>query len=194
MDSRWVQTMNKLSALGVSKISKQGRYSDGGGLYLLVGPTGGKSWIFRYKVASRERVMGLGPFPDVLLAEARIKAAECRRLRVENVDPLEIKNQERLKRQIAERGQTSFRDCAEAYVKLHEVSWRNPKHRLQWRNTLATYVYPFIGDAAIAKIDVPDVLEVLEPIWLTKPETASRIRGRLEAVLDWAKVKKMREG
>src|SRR4051812_15170256 len=154
--------MNKLSALGVCKVSKQGRYSDGGGLYLLVGPTGGKSWIFRYKIARRERVMGLGPFPEVLLADARAKAAECRRQRVENVDPLEVKNQKQQQRQIAERGQTSFRECAEAYVKLHEVSWRNPKHRQQWRNTLATYVYPVIGDVAIAKLDVPDVLSVLE--------------------------------
>jgi hypothetical protein len=87
--------MSKLTALGVGKITKPGRYSDGGGLYLLVGPTGSKSWIFRYKVGRRERVMGLGPFPDVLLADARVRAADCRRLRVENVDPLEIKNQEK---------------------------------------------------------------------------------------------------
>ena len=83
-----------------------------------MGSTGGKSWIFRYKIARRERVMGLGPFPNVLLADARAKAAECRRQRVENVDPLEVKIQERQQRQIAERGQTSFRDCAEAYASL----------------------------------------------------------------------------
>lgn len=186
--------MNKLTAMTVAKLSKPGRYGDGGGLYLLIGPSGGRSWIFRFKVGRRERSMGLGPFPDVSLADARAKAAECRRVRAEDQDPLDAKNAEKAKRVLAERGLTSFKECAERYIALHEVAWKNSKHRQQWRNTLATYVYPKIGDMGVSKIDSAEVLAVLEPIWLSKPETAGRIRGRIEAILDWAKVRKMREG
>lgn len=148
MGSGLEQTMNKLTALGVAKIQQPGRYGDGGGLYLLVGPSGSKSWIFRFKAGGRERAMGLGPFPDVTLADARIKASDCRRLRVENMDPLAVRQAEREQLVRAERGQTSFQTCAEAYIALHEVSWKNPKHRQQWRNTLATYAYPIIGHMA----------------------------------------------
>lgn len=138
--------------------------------------------------------MGLGPYPDVSLADARNKAAECRRLRVDDIDPLEAKRAAKEQRLLAELGQTSFKECAEAYIALQEPAWKNPKHRQQWRNTLSTYAYPKIGDVGIAKIDARLVLSVLEPIWLARPETASRLRGRLEAILDWAKVRKMREG
>lgn len=186
--------MNKLTAIGVAKLNEPGRHGDGGGLYLAIGPTGGKSWVFRFKVDGRERAMGLGPFPDVSLAEARAKAAECRRLRADGQDPLDRRNAEHEQRQLAQRGQTSFKECAEAFIELHEATWKNAKHRQQWRNSLSTYVYPRIGSMSVARIDVPAVLSVLEPVWLMRPETASRLRGRIEAIMDWAKVKKMREG
>lgn len=186
--------MNKLTAMAIAKTTKPGRYGDGGGLYFLVGAHGGRSWVFRFKIGKRERAMGLGPYPEVSLADARAKAAECRRLRIDSIDPLDLKNAEKEQRLLAERGQTTFKECAESYIALHEVTWKNSKHRQQWRNTLATYAYPVLGQQAVAKIDAAAVLSVLEPVWIVKPETASRLRGRIEAILDWAKVKKMREG
>ncbi len=186
--------MPKLTAMAVVRIAKAGRYGDGEGLYLLVGPNGGKSWVFRYKVGKRERGMGLGPFPTISLTDARTKAYECRRMRANRDDPLEARNTERENAAAALRGLKTFKECAENYINAYEGAWKNPKHRQQWRNTLTTYAYPVIGNYAVSKIDVPDVLSVLEPILVRCPETASRLRGRIEAILDWAKVRKMREG
>lgn len=184
--------MPKLSALTITKGLSAGRYGDGDGLYLLVGPKGRKSWVFRYKVGKRERGMGLGPFPTISLADARSAAAECRRLRASGLDPLKIKEKRLADFKDSSRRGTPFRRCAESYLESHEPSWKNAKHRQQWRNTLATYAYPHIGQTAVSEIDVPTVLEVLEPIWNKLPETASRLRGRLEAILDWAKAKRRR--
>jgi hypothetical protein len=125
--------MGKLTAVAINKPLPPGRYGDGNGLYLLVGPNGGKSWVFRFKVNARERAMGLGPYPTVTLAEAREKALECRKLKVDGRDPLALRQEKRTQEV---RSGTSFKDCAERYLQGHEIIWKNAKHRQQWRNTL----------------------------------------------------------
>jgi integrase len=124
--------------------------------------------------------MGLGPYPTVGLAEARQRAGECRRLLAEGIDPIEHRRASQVPVAL------SFRECAERYIAAHEAGWRNAKHRQQWRNTLSTYAYPVIGEMPVAGVDVGAVMRILEPMWREKPETASRVRGRIESVLDFA--------
>jgi integrase len=178
----------KLTAAKVKAESRPGRYNDGAGLYLLVRPDGRKGWVLRYRLAGRQRDMGLGAHPEVGLAAARQAAKEARdRLRA-GADPIEARAAERaaLARKVADAGERTFRAVAERYVARHEPSWRNDKHRAQWRSTLVSYAYPRLGDRDVAGIDRAAVLEVLEPLWSRAPETASRLRGRIEAVLDHA--------
>ena len=138
--------------------------------------------------------MGLGPYSLLTLAEAREKARAARRALLEGIDPLEAKAARRARARLdAARGMT-FRQCAERMIASHEAAWKNPKHRAQWKATLATYAYPVFGELSVAAVDNGLVLKVLEPIWTTKPETAGRVRGRIEAVLDWAKARGYREG
>lgn len=186
--------MAKLKNLMIDRKMAPGRYGDGGGLYLLVGPTGSKSWVFRYKVNRVERAMGLGPFPTVTLADARKKAERCRRLRADRRDPLAEAAAEREQARIEAARAMTFKQCADAYLEILEAGWKNPKHRQQWRNTLETYAHPVIGSLPVQVVDVPLVLKILQPIWTTKTVTAGRVRSRIEAILDWAKVNKHREG
>jgi integrase len=173
--------MAKLSATKVAGKLAVGLHGDGGGLYLRV-QQAGKSWIFRYRFAGKRRDMGLGKYPDVSLADARRRAEEARRKLAAQVDPIGA-----ARAAAAEAGGIpSFREAAERYIAAHEDGWRNPKHRQQWTNTLATYAFPRIGSLSVADIAVGDVMRVLEPIWKAKPETASRLRGRIETVIDWA--------
>ena len=176
----------KLTALAVARDLPPGMHGDGGGLYLRVQVTSGdriaKSWLMRYRHAGRRRDMGLGAYPDVSLADARRKAEEARRMLAAGVDPIGAARAAAS----AAGGIPSFREAAERYIAAHEDGWRNPKHRQQWRNTLTTYAYPRLGGMSVADIAVGDVLRVLEPIWKVKPETATRLRGRIEAVIDWA--------
>lgn len=183
---------HRLSALEVSKASDPGFYPDGGNLYLKVTSTGSKSWIFRFTMSGRTRDAGLGAFPTINLATARKEAESCRVLVQSGVDPVEARREERSQKQTLP-GST-FRECAEAFIQSHEAGWKNDKHRAQWRSTLTTYAYPKIGSQAADAVTTNLVLEVLEPIWSSKPETASRVRGRIESVLDWAKVKGFRSG
>jgi integrase len=184
---------NRLSPATVRN-AEPGLYPDGGNLYLQVAESGARSWLFRYGMGGRERWMGLGPVTDVGLAEARDAALECRRLRREGVDPIENRRAQRAANALAKHQGTTFQECALKLVASHESAWRNEKHRQQWRNTLETYAYPVMGSVAVQAIDTALVLKVLEPIWTTKPETASRVRGRIEAVLDWAKARGIRSG
>ena len=138
--------------------------------------------------------MGLGPYPDVTLARAREKAAAHRAQSREGADPIAAKRAERQAQLLAEAKGRTFREVAEEYIARNEAGWRNPKHRQQWRNTLATYVYPTLGELPVAAVDAGLVVQVLDPIWATKPETASRVRGRIEAVLDAATVRGYRQG
>src|SRR5918993_3504011 len=179
----------KLSAVAVVKLTKSGRYAVGDGAYLQIAAGGTKSWLFRYKRDGKAPHMGLGPYSLLTLAEAREKARQARRSLLEGIDPLEAKAARRARARLdAARGMT-FRECAERMIASHEAAWKNPKHRAQWKATLATYAYPVFGDLSVAAIDTALVTKALEPIWSTKTETAGRVRGRIEAVLDWEKVR-----
>ena len=134
------RVVGKLTALDVSRAKKRGYYGDGGGLYLLVGPSGAKSWVFRFREAGRLREMGLGPLHTIGLAEARQKAQACRKARLDGRDPIEARRAERMAARLDAAKAMTFRECAEAYVRSHKVGWRNPKHAAQWSSTLSAYV------------------------------------------------------
>jgi integrase len=185
---------NALTEARAKAIKAPGRYCDGNGLWLQVGPTGGKSWLHRYMLDGKARAAGLGPYPLVSLKEARQKLLENQRKLLDKVDPLQERQEAAQKRKLAAASTITFRACATAYIKAHEAGWRNDKHRAQWGNTLETYVYPALGDLPIAAVDTGLVMQVLEPIWHDKPETASRVRGRIESVLDWATARGYRQG
>jgi integrase len=184
----------KLTALEVKQANRRGYYNDGGGLYLLVGKTGGKSWVFRFRDGARLREHGLGPLHTVGLAEAREKARACRHMRLDGIDPIGARKAARGAAKLDAAKAMSFRQCAERYIAAHEAGWRNPKHAAQWPSTLQTYVYPVFGSLPVQAIDVGLVMKALEPIWNVKPETAGRVRGRIESVLDWATARGYRQG
>src|SRR5215467_14137609 len=186
--------LGRLSAVRVQSARKRGYYGDGGGLYLRVAPGGAKGWIFRYGGRGRRRDMGLGGYPAIGLARARELAGDCRSVLAAGLDPIAARNEKRAAAAVEAAKAMTFADCATAYINAHEVGWRNPKHRQQWKNTLATYVSPVVGKLPVSAVDAGLVLKVLEPIWTKKPETASRVRGRMEAVLDWAKARGYRTG
>jgi integrase len=188
--------VGKLTVKKVEALKGPGRYPDGDNLYLQVTEGGGKSWAFLFMLRGRARQMGLGPVasdkprrPGLSLAEARDKAFECRRLLFEGIDPIEHRKSAR----VPERGVT-FRECAERLIASHEAGWKSEKHIAQWKTSLATYAYPIIGARPVQAVNVGHVLEVLEPIWTTKPETASRVRQRVEAVINWATARGYRTG
>ena len=186
--------IGRLNALAVSKAKKAGMYADGGGHYLQVSATGTKSWIFRFALNGREREMGLGSLLDASLAEARDLASACRKQKREGIDPIEARKAERRREQLDSAKAITFKDSAEAYIKAYAPSWRNDKHANQWRSTLKTYACPVLGALAVQDVDVGLVMKIIEPIWTTKTETASRLRGRIESVLDWATTRDYRKG
>ena len=184
----------KLTALAVSRAKSRGYYADGGGLYLQVSASGAKSWVFRFKKDGRLREMGLGPTHTITLAEARDRATDCRKQRTLGIDPIDGRHGDRANAKLDAARAMTFRQCAEAYIEAHKPGWSNAKHAAQWPATLATYAYPVFGDLPVQAIDVSLVTKALEPIWNTKTETATRLRGRIEAVLDWATVRGYRQG
>ncbi len=184
---------SKLTAMGVAKLKSPGMYGDGNGLWLQITP-GGKSWIFRFTLHGRAREMGLGSSAIYSLAEARERAVACRKLVNEGIDPIEARREKRRDTALDSAKSITFKECAEAYIRAHAAGWRNPKHAAQWTATLANYAYPVFGELPVAAVDTALVMRVLEPIWTTKTETASRVRGRIESVLDWAKTRNHREG
>jgi integrase len=188
------KSVNKLSALKIAQLKTPGWFGDGGGLYLQVGPAGTKSWVFRFKLGHRSRYMGLGSLNTVTLSEAREAASECRKLTLQGIDPIEHRKKERERARLDSAKTMTFDQCRDAYIAAHAPSWKNAKHRAQWMNTLTTYATPIFGSVSVQSIDVGLVTKVLDPIWSTKPETASRIRGRIEGVLDWAKARGLRDG
>ena len=185
---------NRLTAIEVKNLTAPGLYPDGAGLYLQIAKGGSKSWIFRYSFAGRKRDLGLGSVKDVSLADARLEAAEARRLLNKRIDPIDERRETRAQIQRDAARTLTFKQVAEAYIARNEPTWRNPKHRQQWRNTLETYVYPVIGHLPVHDVTTEHVLKILEPIWTTKAETASRIRGRIEIILNAAKTLGAREG
>ncbi|MFP6559455.1 tyrosine-type recombinase/integrase [Paraburkholderia sp. B3] len=187
------RSIHRLSALGVVRLTGPGYYCDGGGLYLQVSPSGARSWVYRFRHEGRLREMGLGGLRRVSLADARERAQGCRRQLGNGLDPVEERRRERAQR-AAQRARTkTFDECTTAYIRANRAGWKNEKHVAQWESTLATYASPLIGSLPVRDIDTAHIVSVLEPIWEAKPETASRVRGRVEAVLDWAKAHRYRD-
>jgi len=188
--------LNRLTTKSIDSKRKPGLYCDGGGLYLQVSASGSKAWIFRYRspITRKLRDMGLGPLNDVGLSEARQKAGSQRSVILSGLDPILVREQETRKRALEAAQSITFAECAAAYIKSHKAGWRNEKHAEQWTSTIKTYCEPIIGTLPVQAVDTALVLRVLEPIWATKPETASRLRGRMENILDWAKVRGYRSG
>jgi hypothetical protein len=183
-----------ISAASVAKLKKLGHYAVGDACYLQIAAGGTRSWVLRYTLNGRARYMGLGSANLVSLAEARAKARDARRLLLDKIDPIETRRAQHRERLVETARGKTFRDCAEGYIASHEAGWRDPRSHKQWVRSLTSYVYPRLGDLSIAAIDTALVLAVLEPIWKTKPETATRVRGRIESVLDWAKARGYRDG
>ena len=171
-------------------------HADGAGLYLHVSTSGAKSWVFRWSRDRKSHDMGLGTAgdDDVTLAEARELATDARRRVREGGDPIADRKAARDQKRLEAAKAITFRQCAEAYIKAHQAGWKNPKHAAQWPATLTTYAHPVFGELPVQAVDVGLVMKALEPIWTTKLETASRVRGRIESILDWAKSRGYREG
>jgi integrase len=192
-------TINRLSDRRV-RTAKAGMHPDGGGLYLRV--TAGKDgvlssyWLFRYadRGTGKDRQLGIGPLDTVSLAAARAAARECREQLLAGLDPVEQRQARRATTALVDAKAVTFDACRDAYIATHRAGWRNTKHAKQWTATLTTYATPVFGHLPVAAIDTGLVLKVLEPIWATKSETASRVRGRIEVILDWAKVRGYRSG
>lgn len=186
--------LGKLTALKVNKETKRGFHADGGNLYLQITEAGVKSWVLRYMLKGKAKTMGLGAVHAVTLAEAREKAADCRKLISAGIDPLTARKSEQTKAEVEAAKTQTFRQCAEAFIASHKDAWRNAKHVWQWENTMERFAYPVIGDLPVREVDVALVLKILEPIWKTKTETATRVRGRIELILDYAKSKELFKG
>lgn len=188
------RNVKRLTALKVERIKERGYYADGDGLWLQVTPSTSKSWVFRFMLNGRAREMGLGPLRRVSLAEARTKAAECRNMLLAGIDPIEARKSARAEANVETAKSFTFDECADAYIAAHRASWKNPKHIDQWTNTIRTYASPVFGTMPVASVDTGLLMKCLDSIWSTKTETASRLRGRIESVLDWATVRGYRIG
>ncbi|SHL30861.1 tyrosine-type recombinase/integrase [Roseibium suaedae] len=178
------RSIHKLSPLKVPKLEGPKRHSDGGGLYLNVTGAGTRSWIFMWAVNGKRREMGLGSYPAISLADARSRADDCRKLVEHGFDPISERDRQLEK---------TFGECAEEYIAAHKSSWKNEKHQGQWGNTLTTYCAR-MWKLPVSKVNDQQVLACLRPIWASKNETASRLRGRIERVLDYAKSNGWRDG
>ncbi|MBN9075031.1 MAG: integrase [Rhizobiales bacterium 65-79] len=188
------RTINRLSAAEVAKKNKPGRYGDGGGLWLQVSQFGTKAWIFRFMLDGKARQMGLGSIETFSLKEARERARQARQLVADGIDPIEVRLGQKQARRAEDAKRVTFWQGAEKYIAAHSAGWKNAKHADQWRNTLETYAKPVIGDLGVATVETAHILKILEPIWSEKTETASRLRGRIESVLDWATARHFRSG
>lgn len=186
---------DEMAPLQVAKLTKPGLHFVGGvqGLALQI-TGGGRSWLLRAMVGGRRREMGLGPYPEVTLAKAKERAREARELIRSGVDPIQRQQAAKSATRAAAAAALTFEECAGRYIAAHEASWKNAKHAQQWRNTLAQHAYPVMGSLLVRDVGLPQVLAALEPIWTKTNETAVRLRGRLELVLDWATARGLREG
>lgn len=190
--------MGKLTAKQIENLTVAGTYEDGDGLRLLIKPNGKKYWVLRFQLSGKRREMGLGTYPAIGLKEARQNSSDKRRLLRDGIDPLQARDDERAAQVAAEQQHKNksitFQDVSVDYIEAHRAGWKNVKHAQQWTNTLATYAAPIIGDLATNQITTEHILEILKPIWGSKAETASRVRNRIELVLDAAKARGLREG
>jgi len=176
-----------LSTVRINSIKSKGRFADGNGLYLVVDPSGAKRWVLRTMVRGKRRDIGLGGLKLVSLAEAREKAAEFRKMAREGGDPV-------AERRKATKKAPTFKEAAKAVYESYKAAWKNPKHVAQWISSMEAYAFPTIGTLRVDEIETTDVMRVLSPIWLSKPETARRIRQRMKTTLDWAKASGFRSG
>jgi integrase len=183
-----------LSAAAVAKLKKPGRYAVGHGVYLQISQWHTRAWVLRYIHNGKAHHMGLGSCEYVTLAEAREKGYAARRMLINGIDPLMTKRRARQEAQLKHMHDRTFEQCANEYIRAHEASWTHPRSASQWGASLSRYVYPVLGKLPVSEIDLPLVLRALEPIWQKVPETASRVRGRLEAILGWATVRGYRTG
>jgi integrase len=186
----------ELSPVAVQRLRTPGLHSVGGvaGLALQVAPGGARTWILRFTVGAKRRDMGLGGFPDVTLAQAREKAREARDLMEHGVDPILHRKQAKSALAAKQATEKTFAACAREYIQAKSSEWSNEKHAQQWTNTLETYAFPVLGQLLVSDVGLPQVLGVLKPIWQEKTETATRVRGRMEVILDWATVHHYRQG
>lgn len=188
----------ELGALEVSRLVQPGLHAVGGvaGLALQVSPSSARSWVLRVMVGGKRREMGLGGYPDVTLAGAREKARIARDKIDNGIDPVAERLTQRSVLAAAIASMMTFKEAAEKYIAAHEAGWKSAKHAAQWNNTLTAYAFPIIGSIAVADIETSHVMRILEKdnFWNTKTETASRVRGRIESVLDWATVRGYRKG
>jgi integrase len=173
---------NRLTARFVATVTERGMHCDGHGLYLQVGPSGSKAWVFRYRRQGHLHDMGLGPLHTISLAQARAKALACRQQLLDGIDPL---TEKRRAQQPVVEGIT-FAECAKQYIASHQAAWKGNTSADQWLSSLTAYAFPLIGRMPVGQIDVGAVMRVLDPHWTTKTETASRVRQRIEAILGWA--------
>lgn len=190
--------MGKLNSKQVENLAVPGTYEDGEGLRLVVKASGKKSWVLRFQLDGKRREMGLGGFPSVNLKNARLAAINKRELLRQHIDPLTHRDEQLHTRKREAQQQlaksVTFKSIAKDYIEAHRAGWKNAKHAQQWENTLKTYAYPVLGDLTAEEITTELVLEVLKPIWQVKAETASRVRNRIEMVLDAAKARGLRNG
>ena len=186
--------VGKLAARQVETAKTPGLYGDGGNLFLKVDVSGAKSWIMRWQDGGKVKKMGLGATHTVSLAEAREKAESIRRQILVGIDPRQARREAKAAVLLAEAKAMTFDQCADAYITAHKTGWKSDKHAGQWDATLKTYASPIFGALPVAAVDTGLVIRALEPIWATKSETAHRVRGRVESMLDWAKVRGYRDG
>jgi integrase len=172
----------------VQSLKTRGFYCDGGGLYLQVSKSGSKSWVFRYAIGGHKRDMGLGSIATFTLAEARERARKMRQLVADGIDPID----DRKAKRAGAVGMLTFRQCSERYIAAHEAGWRNGGR--EWLSSLAKHVFPVFGDTGVAVVDLPLVLQAIEPLWAKQPVRMNIVRNRVEMVLDWAKVRGLRQG
>jgi integrase len=184
---------NRLSAIGLAS-KPPGFRADGRGLSLSVSASGSRSWILRYMLRGKSRDMGLGPFPDVSLATARQKAEDARTLCRDGIDPIAHRDAARKTKSLEKARSVSFQECAVLYFEANKAAWRNLQHTRDWELSLKNHVFPEVGNLPVADVDAGMVLKVLEPMWLTTPVTAGRVRGRIESVLAYATARGYREG
>ena len=187
---------NLKSALSVRNVTQIGYHRCDPGLYLQVARGGTKSWLYRFKspITSKQREMGLGSLELVSLKEARQLAVDCRKQVLAGLDPIEERGQQKRVQLLKQARSITFREAADYCIAAKRPEWKNKKHAQQWSNSLATYAYPMFGELPVSELDTDLVLKALEPIWVSKAETASRLRQRIETIWDWARARKYVEG
>ena len=184
--------MSKLTNIQLKSKNKTGRYTDGNNLYFVVGKNGNQNWTFIYTINGKKREMGLGPYPEISLKSARLTRDGLKAFIIQGKDPLQERDKQKEQERL--RKASTFENVARTYISEMECQWKNSKHKQQWKNTLKTYVYPFIGNLPISAIKTRDIKNVLIPIWMSKKETASRVRQRIEKIIYFAKAQGLFQG